>query len=171
MGHLFGDEWISGKGSFHISDRVAYCRRRWSSFGAGGTAEALGRRGWAIADVASPVTWAAPNLQAREHAIEACKKVAKTCAGNPATTIRLDDVFAHMRCTKPRHGCAAVAASPGRSCRSRIEALFVAAGYRICSVRHYMSAADGAQLDEEEAVPKEKTKRGRFARATARFRS
>lgn len=114
----------------------------------------------ANADIASPVAWGNTEAQARQRAIDACKKVAKTCSGEPATTPHLSDVFAHMCCTKPQYGCATVAAASPSEARKSIEDLFAAARYSNCSVRHYISAADGKELEEGTTPHKVNPRRG-----------
>jgi hypothetical protein len=69
--------------------------------------------------------------------------VSATCAGSPALTDAMGDVFAVVCCAAPRLGCAvSAAATPGKALRE-VERLFGAAGYTRCALRHDLSAASG----------------------------
>jgi hypothetical protein len=102
---------------------------------------------WAAVDPNSessaPVVWGATEDEARERAVEACKRLSKTCANGPASTQDLKEVFAVVCCTQPRAGCAASAAANRREALKNVQEMFAAAGYRDCSLRHYMSATTG----------------------------
>ena len=102
---------------------------------------------WAAVDPnsesSSPVVWGASEDEARQRAVEACKRVSKTCANGPASTQDLKEVFAVMCCTKPRMGCAASAAANRREALKNVQEMFADAGYKDCSVQHYMSAGTG----------------------------
>ena len=102
---------------------------------------------WAAVDPnsesSSPVVWGASEDEARQRAVEACKRLSKTCANGPASTQDLKEVFAVMCCTQPRVGCAASAAANRREALKTVQEMFADAGYKDCSVQHYMSAATG----------------------------
>ena len=89
------------------------------------------------------MAWGATEEEARQRAVEACKKTSKTCANGPASTRDLNEVFAIVCCTQPRRGCAVSAAANRREAAKNVEAMFADAGYKDCSVQHYMSAATG----------------------------
>ena len=102
---------------------------------------------WAALDPnhesSSPVVWGATEDEARQRAVEACKRVSKTCASGHASTQDLKEVFAIMCCKQPRLGCAASAAANRREALKNVQEMFADAGYKDCSVQHYMSAATG----------------------------
>jgi hypothetical protein len=102
---------------------------------------------WAAVDpnseTSSPVVWAATEDEARQRAVEACKKVSKTCASGPASTNDMRETFALMCCDKPRIGCAAAAGASRRDATKSVQQMFSDAGYSDCKVRHYMSAGTG----------------------------
>ena len=102
---------------------------------------------WAAVDPnsegTSPVVWGATEEEARQRAQEACKRLSKTCANGPASTDDLGDVFAIVCCTQPRAGCAVSAGPNRRQALKTVQAMFAEAGYKDCSLRHYMSAASG----------------------------
>jgi hypothetical protein len=102
---------------------------------------------WAAIDPnsegSSPVVWGATEDEARQRAVEACKRLSKTCANGPASTSDLKEVFAIMCCTQPRPGCAVSAAASRRDALKNVQEMFADAGYKDCSARHYMSAATG----------------------------
>ena len=112
------------------SHSVAAQQRRWAALDANGEGTA-------------PVMWGATEEEARQRAVEACKKVSKTCADGPASTHDLNEVFAIVCCTEPRRGCAVSAAANRREATKNVQAMFADAGYKDCSVQHYMSAATG----------------------------
>jgi len=112
------------------SHAVAAQQRRWAALDANGEGTA-------------PVRWGATEEEARQRAVEACKKVSKTCADGPASTHDLNEVFAIVCCTEPRRGCAVSAAANRREAAKNVQAMFADAGYKDCSVQHYMSAATG----------------------------
>ena len=105
---------------------------------------------WAAIDPngegSSAVVWGATEDEARQRAVEACKKVSKTCAGGPASTPDLREVFAVVCCTQPHRGCAVSAAANRREAAKNVQEMFADAGYKDCSVQHYMSAATGKRL-------------------------
>ena len=74
---------------------------------------------WAAIDPnsegSSPVVWGATEDEARQRAVEACKRLSKTCANGPASTNDMKEVFAVMCCTQPRPGCAGADDRPGRA--------------------------------------------------------
>ncbi len=102
---------------------------------------------WAAIDPnsegSSPVVWGATEEEARQRAVEACKRLSKTCANGPASTNDMKEVFAVMCCTQPRPGCAISAAASRRDALKNVQEMFADAGYKDCSARHYMSAATG----------------------------
>jgi hypothetical protein len=102
---------------------------------------------WAAIDpnseTSSPVVWGANEEEARSRAVEACKRVSKTCANGPAVTDDLKEVFALVCCVKPRTGCAASAAANKREAQRNAQQMFADAGYSDCSVRHFLGAATG----------------------------
>jgi len=91
----------------------------------------------------SPVVWGANEEEARSRAVEACKRVSKTCANGPAVTEDLREVFALVCCTKPKTGCAAAAAANKREATRNAQKMFTDAGYSDCSVRHFLGASTG----------------------------
>jgi hypothetical protein len=102
---------------------------------------------WAAIDpnseVSSPVVWGATEDEARQRAIDACKRLSKSCANGPAVTDDLREVFAVMCCEQPRTGCAASAAANRRDAARNVQRMFADAGYANCSVRHYFQAGTG----------------------------
>jgi hypothetical protein len=102
---------------------------------------------WAAIDpnseVSSPVVWGATENEARQRAIEACKRLSKTCANGPAVTDDLKEVFAIVCCEQPRTGCAASAGANRRDAAKTAQQMFADAGYGNCSVRHYIQAGTG----------------------------
>ena len=102
---------------------------------------------WAAIDpnseVSSPVVWGTTEDEARQRAIEACKRLSKTCANGPAVTDDLKEVFAVVCCEQPRAGCAASAAANRRDAAKNAQQMFADAGYANCSVRHYFQAGTG----------------------------
>jgi hypothetical protein len=105
------------------------------------------QRRWAALDpnseTSSPVAWGSTEEEARQRAIEACKRLSKTCANGPAVTDDLKEVFAIVCCEQPRTGCAASAAANRRDAAKSAEKMFADAGYSKCSVRHYLQAGTG----------------------------
>ena len=87
--------------------------------------------------------WGASEEEARQRAIDACKRVSKTCAGGPAVTDDMREVFAVMCCAQPRMGCAASAATNRRDAAKGAQQMFADTGYSDCSVRHYIQAGTG----------------------------
>jgi hypothetical protein len=110
-------------------------------------ASAQQQQRWAALDPnsesSSPVVWGANEDEARQRAVEACKRLSKTCANGPASTQDMKEVFAVMCCTQPRVGCAASAAANRREALKNVQEMFADAGYKDCSVQHYMSAGTG----------------------------
>jgi hypothetical protein len=102
---------------------------------------------WAAIDPnregSSPVAWGPTENEARQRAIDACKRVSKTCANGPASTDTLDDVFAVMCCTRPSQGCAVSVAGSRQDAMKSLQKTFSDAGFSNCSLRHYLSAATG----------------------------
>jgi hypothetical protein len=102
---------------------------------------------WAAIDpnheTSSPVVWGATEEEASRRAIEACKRLSKTCANGPAVTDDMGEVFAVMCCAQPRIGCAASAAANRRDAAKGAQQMFTDAGYSDCSVRHFISAGTG----------------------------
>jgi len=115
--------------------------------GAGSRSIVAQQRRWAALDPngegTSPVAWGATEEEARQRAVEACKKVSKTCANGPASTHEPNEVFAVVCCTAPRRGCAVSAAANRREAAKNVQEMFADAGYKDCSVQHYISAATG----------------------------
>jgi hypothetical protein len=105
------------------------------------------QRRWAAIDpnseTSSPVVWGANEEEARSRAVEACKRVSKTCANGPAVTEDLREVFALVCCTKPKTGCAAGAAANKREASRNVQQMFTDAGYSDCAVRHFLGASTG----------------------------
>lgn len=91
----------------------------------------------------SPVAWGVTEDEARQRATEACRRVSKTCASGPASTQDMKEVFAVVCCTSPRTGCAASAAANRKEALKTVQTMFADAGYKDCSVQHYMSAGTG----------------------------
>jgi hypothetical protein len=110
-------------------------------------APAQQQKRWAAIDpnseINSPVVWGANEEEARSRAVEACKRVSKTCANGPAVTEDLREVFALVCCTKPKTGCAAAAAANKREASRNAQQMFADAGYSDCSVRHFLGASTG----------------------------
>ena len=102
---------------------------------------------WAAIDPnregSSAVAWGPTEAEARQRAADACKRVSKTCAGAPASTDTLDDVFAVVCCTKPSQGCAVSVAANRQDALKGVQKTFSDAGFSNCSLRHYLSAANG----------------------------
>jgi hypothetical protein len=105
------------------------------------------QRRWAAIDpnreASSAVAWGPTEAEARQRAVEACKRVSKTCAGVPASTDAPDDVFAVMCCTRPSQGCAVSVAGSRQDALKSVQKTFSDAGFSNCSLRHYLSAASG----------------------------
>jgi hypothetical protein len=111
-------------------------------------AQAIGQQPrWAALDPnsesSSPVAWGATEAEARERAVEACKKVSKTCANGPASTDNMREVFAVTCCTQPRVGCGVSAAPTSREAMRIVQKMLTDSGYSNCSVKHFMSAGSG----------------------------
>ena len=104
-------------------------------------------RRWAAIDPnregSSPVAWGSTETEARQRAVDACKRVSKTCANGPASTDTLDDVFAVMCCSRPSQGCAVSVAGSRQDAMKGVQKQFSDAGFSNCSLRHYLSAATG----------------------------
>ena len=110
-------------------------------------ASASAQQRWAAIDpnseASSPVVWGANEDEARQRAVEACRRLSKTCANGPASTSNMRETFAVMCCTQPQVGCAVAAAPSRRDAQKNLRELFADAGYKDCAVRHHMSAATG----------------------------
>jgi hypothetical protein len=106
-----------------------------------------GERRWAAIDpngeASSPVAWGGSEEQARQRAIEACKRVSKTCANGPASTDDMKDVFAVMCCREPKLGCAVSPAASRPDASQAVQKTLAGAGFSNCSLRYYLSAATG----------------------------
>jgi hypothetical protein len=106
-----------------------------------------GQQRWAAIDPnresSSAVAWGPTEKEARQRAVEACRRVSKTCANGPASTDTLDDVFAVMCCTRPSQGCAVAVAASRQEALKAVRQTFAEAGFSNCSLRHYLSAASG----------------------------
>jgi hypothetical protein len=106
-----------------------------------------GQQRWAAIDpnreASSAVAWGPTEKEARQRAVEACRRVSKTCANGPASTDTLDDVFAVMCCTRPSQGCAVAVAGSRQEALKAVRQTFAEAGFSNCSLRHYLSAASG----------------------------
>ena len=89
------------------------------------------------------MVWGTTEDEARQRAIDACKRLSKTCANGPAVTDDLKEVFAVVCCEQPRTGCAASAAANRRDAAKNAQQMFADAGYSTCSVRHYIQAGTG----------------------------
>jgi len=102
---------------------------------------------WAAIDPnregSSPVVWGPTETEARQRAVDACKRVSRTCANGPASTDTLDDVFAVMCCSRPSQGCAVSVAGSRQDAMKSVQKTFSDAGFSNCSLRHYLSAATG----------------------------
>lgn len=102
---------------------------------------------WAAVDpnseTSSPVVWGATEDEARQRAIDACRRVSKTCANGPAVTDDMREVFAVMCCEQPRSGCAVSAGGNRRDAAKAVQQMFTDGGYSKCAVRHYISAGSG----------------------------
>ncbi|KAB2910418.1 MAG: hypothetical protein F9K29_24985 [Hyphomicrobiaceae bacterium] len=108
---------------------------------------ALAQQRWAAIDpnseVSSSVVWADTEDKAREAAMASCKRVSKSCAGGPASTNTMSDIFAVMCCTQPRLGCAIYAGSDRQDALNGVKKIFADANYSNCTLRHYLSAGTG----------------------------
>jgi len=102
---------------------------------------------WAAIDpngeASSPVVWAPSEREARQRAVDVCKRLSQSCANGPASTDDMGDVFAVMCCRAPRLGCAAAAAGGRQEALKSVQKMFADAGYSNCALRHYMSAGTG----------------------------
>jgi hypothetical protein len=102
---------------------------------------------WAAIDPngegSSAVVWGESENQARDRAIESCKKLSKTCANAPASTDTMNDVFALMCCTQPRAGCAVSVAGSREDALKKVQKTFADAGYSKCDLRQYISPSTG----------------------------
>jgi hypothetical protein len=102
---------------------------------------------WAAVDpnreTNAPVAWGATEDEARQRAIDACKRISQTCAGGPAVTDDMRELFALVCCAKPHLGCAAAAAGNKRDASRNAQQMFAEAGYSECSVRHFLQAGTG----------------------------
>jgi hypothetical protein len=102
---------------------------------------------WAALDPntesSSPVMWGATEDEARQKAVDACRRLSKTCANGPASTSDLREVFVVMCCAQPKPGCAAAAGGTRRAAQKKVQEMFADAGYKECSVKHAVSAATG----------------------------
>jgi hypothetical protein len=102
---------------------------------------------WAALDPnsesSSPVAWGATEAEARERAVDACKRVSKTCANGPASTDNMREVFAVTCCTQPRVGCGVSAAATTREAMRTVQKMLSDGGYSSCSLKHFMSAGSG----------------------------
>jgi hypothetical protein len=102
---------------------------------------------WAAIDPnregSSPVAWGPTEAEARQRAIDACKRTSKTCANGPASTDDMEDVFAVMCCSRPSQGCAVSVAGSRQEAAKSVQKIFSDAGFSGCSLRHYLSAATG----------------------------
>lgn len=94
-------------------------------------------------ETSSPVVWGATEDEARQRAVDACRRVSKTCANGPAVTDDMREVFAVMCCAEPRAGCAVSAGSNRREATKAVQQMFSDTGYSKCAVRHYISAGTG----------------------------
>src|SRR5262245_14107185 len=92
-----------------------------------------GQRRWAAIDpnreASSAVAWGPTEAEARQRAVEACKRVSKTCAGVPASTDTPDDVFAVMCCARPSQGCAVSVAGNRQDALKSVQKTFSDAGF------------------------------------------
>src|SRR4029450_6714348 len=106
-----------------------------------------GQQRWAAIDPnregSSAVAWGPTETEARQRAVDACKRVSKTGANGPASTDTLDDVFAVMCCSWPSQGCAVSVAGSRQDAMKGVQKAFSDAGFSNCSLRHYLSAATG----------------------------
>ena len=79
--------------------------------------------------------------------MEACKRVSKTCANGPAVDGGHEGgVRAHVLHAAEDGLCGIGCGQPPRGVKN-VQQMFADAGYRDCSVRHYMS-----RRDRQEAV-------------------
>lgn len=105
---------------------------------------------WAAIDPnnegSSPVVWDSTKAGARQKAIDACKRLSKTCAGAPAHTDQIGDTFAYMCCTRPRFGCAIGVGERREDAIAMVRKTFSDAGYSQCSLRAYVSANSGQKV-------------------------
>ena len=104
---------------------------------------------WAAIDPnnegSAPVVWDGTKAGARQKAIDACKRVSKTCAGDPANTDVINDTFAYMCCQQPRLGCAIGVGERREDALAMVQKTFAEAGFSQCTLRSYISAKTGAK--------------------------
>ena len=103
---------------------------------------------WAALDpdseVTAPVVWADSNAEVVKKAVDACKKISKTCGTRPAVTQDMDATFVYMCCRQPRRACAVYAGSGDTALLSAKRILYQA-GFSSCAVESTLAARDGSR--------------------------
>jgi hypothetical protein len=97
-------------------------------------------------EVSAPVVWGNTEAEAKQRAIDACGQVSQSCAGSPASTDDMNDVFAAMCCQRPHLGCAIGVGKTRNEALRAVRKTFSDAGYTNCGLRHYLSARTGGKL-------------------------
>jgi len=95
----------------------------------------------------SVVAWDSTKEGADKKAVEACKRVSKTCSGRPSYTNTLDDTFAYMCCQRPRFGCSIGVGAKREDAIAMVRKTFSDAGFSECSPPRYISARTGKKLN------------------------
>lgn len=89
------------------------------------------------------VVWATTKDQAKKLAVLACKQVSSTCAETPASTNRMDHVFAVMCCDKPQIACGAGVGGDRAGALKAVKGLLSDAGFSQCSLKSYFKSGTG----------------------------
>ena len=114
-----------------------------------GTALAQDQERWAAIapnhENSSTIVWATSKDQAKQLAIDACRRISDTCASRAASTNGMKNYFAIMCCTKPKKGCAAGIASSKRGALNEVKSTFLDAGFSNCSLKSYIKAGTGGK--------------------------
>lgn len=87
--------------------------------------------------------WGWSVAEAKQRASEACWRVSRTCANDPAHTIHLDDVFAYICCSTPRFACGNSPHESRQQALNEVIGMMSRNGFSNCSVRGYLSARTG----------------------------
>jgi hypothetical protein len=90
------------------------------------------------------VRWGKTVQAAKRSASEACTKVSKSCASDPASTNLLDNYFAYVCCYRPHFSCASPSDTRDKAADRALN-MMSKGGYSDCTVRSYFSARTGQQ--------------------------
>ena len=105
---------------------------------------------WAAVDpnleLSAPAVWGHTEAEAKQRAIDACLRVSESCAGSPASTDDMNDIFAAMCCQQPQPGCAIGVGKTRNEASQGVRKTFSDAGYSDCALRYYRSARTGRKL-------------------------